>query len=30
MAASINRVEVALRTQFPYVRWSFFEPDTTD
>jgi cation diffusion facilitator family transporter len=30
MAASINRVEVAHRTQFPYVRWSFFEPDTTD
>lgn len=30
MAESINRVEAALKARFPYVRWSFFEPDTSD
>ncbi|MEO8672047.1 MAG: cation diffusion facilitator family transporter [Tahibacter sp.] len=26
----INRVEAALKVQFPDVRWSFFEPDSSD
>lgn len=26
--ASVNRVEVELKKQFPYVRWSFFEADS--
>jgi cation diffusion facilitator family transporter len=30
VAASINSVEKALRERYPQVRWSFFEPDTTD
>jgi divalent metal cation (Fe/Co/Zn/Cd) transporter len=30
MVASINRVEAELKARFPYVRWSFFEPDTSD
>lgn len=27
---AINRVEHAMKTQFPAIRWSFFEPDITD
>lgn len=27
---AVNRVEAALRAQFPSVRWSFFEPDVAD
>jgi cation diffusion facilitator family transporter len=27
---SINAVERAMKTQFPDIRWSFFEPDITD
>ena len=27
---SINRVEAAMKTQFPEIRWSFFEPDIAD
>ncbi len=30
MIEDINRVEAALRTGFPEVRWSFFEPDVKD
>jgi cation diffusion facilitator family transporter len=27
---AINRVEAAMKTQFPEIRWSFFEPDIAD
>jgi cation diffusion facilitator family transporter len=27
---AINRVEAALKAQFPEIRWSFFEPDVAD
>jgi hypothetical protein len=27
---SVNRVEAALRSAFPEVRWIFFEPDVRD
>ncbi len=27
---AINRVEAAMRAQFPEIRWSFFEPDVAD
>jgi cation diffusion facilitator family transporter len=27
---AINRVEVAMKAQFPEIRWSFFEPDIED
>ncbi|MGH8042546.1 MAG: cation transporter, partial [Rudaea sp.] len=27
---AINRVEAAMRKQFPEIRWSFFEPDVAD
>ena len=27
---SINSVEKALRQRYPQVRWSFFEPDTSN
>jgi divalent metal cation (Fe/Co/Zn/Cd) transporter len=27
---SINRVEAAMKAQFPEIRWSFFEPDVAD
>jgi divalent metal cation (Fe/Co/Zn/Cd) transporter len=27
LAEEINRVERALKAQFPEIRWSFFEPD---
>jgi cation diffusion facilitator family transporter len=27
---AINRVEAAMKTQFPEIRWSFFEPDIED
>jgi len=27
---AINRVEAAMRTRFPEIRWSFFEPDIAD
>jgi hypothetical protein len=27
---STNRVEAAMKAQFPEIRWSFFEPDVTD
>lgn len=30
MIEDINRVEVALKREFPQVRWSFFEPDIYD
>lgn len=30
MIAEVNVVEKALKTAFPEVRWSFFEPDVTD
>ncbi len=30
LVEAINRVEAALRAQFPEVRWSFFEPDVED
>lgn len=30
MIDDINRVEAALRAQFPDVRWCFFEPDASD
>ena len=26
----INRVETALKTKFPQIRWVFFEPDVRD
>ena len=26
----INRVEAALKQQFPVIKWCFFEPDFTD
>jgi len=26
----INRVEAALKANFPQVRWAFFEPDVCD
>ena len=29
MIEAINRVEADLRTEFPAVRWCFFEPDTS-
>ncbi len=30
LIAAINRVEVAMKKQFPEIRWSFFEPDVAD
>ena len=30
LIAAINRVEAAMRAQFPEIRWSFFEPDVSD
>ena len=30
LIASINRVEKEFRQQYPQVRWSFFEPDSSD
>ena len=27
---AINRVEAAMKKQFPEIRWSFFEPDVAD
>jgi len=30
LVEAINRVERAMKTQFPDVRWSFFEPDIAD
>jgi hypothetical protein len=30
MIDDINRVEAAFKERFPEVRWSFFEPDTSD
>ena len=30
LIADINRVEAALKAQFPQIRWSFFEPDNAD
>lgn len=30
MIAAINRIEAEMKKQFPYVKWSFFEPDVTD
>jgi divalent metal cation (Fe/Co/Zn/Cd) transporter len=30
LVADINRVEAALRGQFPEIQWLFFEPDTAD
>jgi hypothetical protein len=27
---AINRVEAAMKAQFPEIRWSFFEPDIED
>ena len=27
---TINVIEAAFKQRFPQVRWSFFEPDTTD
>ena len=30
LIAAINRVEAAMKTQFPDIRWSFFEPDIED
>jgi hypothetical protein len=27
---AINRVEAAMKAQFPEIRWSFFEPDFED
>ena len=27
---STNRVEAAMKAQFPEIRWSFFEPDVAD
>jgi cation diffusion facilitator family transporter len=30
LIAAINRVEAAMRVQFPEIRWSFFEPDLAD
>lgn len=30
MIAAINNIEQAMKKEFPYVKWSFFEPDVTD
>ncbi len=30
LIAAINRVEAAMKQQFPEIRWSFFEPDVED
>jgi hypothetical protein len=30
MIEAINRVEAAMKREFPDVRWSFFEPDIDD
>ncbi len=30
LVASINRVEAALRAEFPEIQWLFFEPDVAD
>jgi hypothetical protein len=30
MIGDINKVEAALKTSFPQVRWAFFEPDLHD
>ncbi|QBB71074.1 cation transporter [Pseudolysobacter antarcticus] len=30
LVLDINRVEAAMKTQFPEIRWSFFEPDVSD
>ena len=30
LVAEINRVEAAMKAQFPEIRWSFFEPDVID
>ena len=30
LVLDINRVESAMKVQFPEIRWSFFEPDISD
>jgi divalent metal cation (Fe/Co/Zn/Cd) transporter len=30
LVEAINRVEAAMKAQFPEIRWSFFEPDIED